>query len=198
MDKEQFLTALRNALAGLPEADIQRSLDYYSEMIDDRCEDGMSEQEAVRAAGSPEEIAQEILLDMPMGKLVQAKMRPKRGMRAWEIVLLIVGSPIWLSLLLSLGAVVLSVYIVLWSVILSFYAVTLSLAICAVAGILGCMLFFFSGRASLGLMALGAGLVCGGLAIVLFLGSGQVAKGLLLLSRKCWRGLKSLFIRKES
>ena len=47
MSKTEFLTELKKALEGLPEEDIEKSLEYYSEMIDDRIEDGLSEEEAV-------------------------------------------------------------------------------------------------------------------------------------------------------
>ena len=39
MKKNEFLAELRGRLAGLSEADLNRSLDYYAEMIDDRMED---------------------------------------------------------------------------------------------------------------------------------------------------------------
>ena len=55
--------------------------------------------------------------------------------RRWLIVLLALGSPIWLSLLIAAAAVVLSLYIVLWSLILSLWAVELSLAVAALAGV---------------------------------------------------------------
>ena len=48
MKKQEFLDLLKNRLWALPERDIQQSLDYYKEMIDDRMEDGLSEEDAVR------------------------------------------------------------------------------------------------------------------------------------------------------
>lgn len=50
MRKEEFLAALRTALGKLPEQEILASLDFYAEMIDDRMEDGATEEEAVAAA----------------------------------------------------------------------------------------------------------------------------------------------------
>ncbi len=60
MNKEEFLNALRAGLAGLPQADIERSVQYYREMIDDRIEDGMREIDAVADIGDPRELAQAI------------------------------------------------------------------------------------------------------------------------------------------
>ena len=61
MNKEQFLTALRARLTGLPREDLERTLQYYREMIDDRIEEGMSEQAAVADVGDPDELAAAIL-----------------------------------------------------------------------------------------------------------------------------------------
>ena len=58
MKRNEFLSKLKERLWALPEADKQCSLDYYSEMIDDRMEDGLSEEEAVAAIGDLDEIVQ--------------------------------------------------------------------------------------------------------------------------------------------
>ena len=47
MNKEEFLSELRTKLSGLPQEDIEERISFYSEMIDDRMEDGISEEEAV-------------------------------------------------------------------------------------------------------------------------------------------------------
>ena len=59
MNKQQFLDALKKELCGLSQDDIQESLDFYSEMIDDHIEEGLSEEEAVASIGHPKEIAKE-------------------------------------------------------------------------------------------------------------------------------------------
>ena len=65
MKRIEFLNQLKAQLWALPEADIQCSLDYYSEMIDDRMEDGLSEEEAVAAIGDLDEIVKQILNETP-------------------------------------------------------------------------------------------------------------------------------------
>ena len=61
MDKKQFLDALKNALKGLPDEEKAQTLAYYSEMIDDRCDSGMSEEDAVLSLGSVDDIARGML-----------------------------------------------------------------------------------------------------------------------------------------
>ena len=41
MTKIQFLLALNKALSGLPQDEIEERLTFYSEIIDDRMEDGL-------------------------------------------------------------------------------------------------------------------------------------------------------------
>lgn len=41
MSKQEFLAELRKALSGLPQGDIEDRLTFYSEMIDDRMEEGL-------------------------------------------------------------------------------------------------------------------------------------------------------------
>ena len=146
MDKLDFLYALQQKLAGLPEEDVSRSLDYYAEMIDDRMEEGMTEQQAVADLGDVDAIAQQILLEIPLAKLVRAKVKPRRALRAWEIVLLILGAPVWLPLVIAAVAVVISVYIVLWSVVISLYAADLAVACGAVAGVTGIVAYLIAGN----------------------------------------------------
>ena len=75
MKKEQYLALVRRYLSALPPEDIERSLAFYQECIEDRMEDGMTEEEAVASLESPEAAARAILMDMPIPKLVKARAR---------------------------------------------------------------------------------------------------------------------------
>ena len=195
MDKLDFLYALQQKLAGLPEEDVSRSLDYYAEMIDDRIEDGMTEQQAVEDLGDVDAIAQQILLEIPLAKLVRAKVKPHRALRAWEIVLLILGAPVWLPLVIAAVAVVISIYIVLWSVVISLYAADLAVACGAVAGVTVIVAYLIAGNFPAALLFLGAGLVCAGLAIFMLLAFNQVTRGVIALGKLILIGIKRCFVR---
>ncbi len=197
MNKQEFLLALRGALSALPEADIRASVDYYTEIIDDRMEEGIPETEAVASLGSVVAAAEQILLDMPLPKLVKARVKPKRKLRAWEIVLIAVGSPVWFPILLSLAVVVVAVYIVLWAVAVSLYAADIGVGAGLAAGVAGAVLLFVMGHPASALALLSAGFVCGGLAIFGFFSCNAAAKGIWRLGKLMWRGIKSCFIRKE-
>ncbi len=196
MNKREFLSVLRERLSGLPEEDIDGSVDYYSEMIDDRMEEGLSEEEAVNAVGSVEEIVSQILMETSLPKLVKAKVKPNRSLKAWEILLLVLGAPVWLPLLAAAIILALAVYIVLWAVIVTLYSVVVSFAAGALAGVFGSFVLILAGDAAQGVLLLGAGLICTGITILLFFGFNRITKGVLRLSKKALLHMKACFIRK--
>ena len=196
MNKQEFLAELRRGLDGLPQDDIKQSLDYYSEIIDDRIDDGIDEAEAIAALGDPRDIVSQILIDTPMQKLVKAKAKPDHKLSVTEIVLLCLGSPIWLSLCIAAAAVVLAVYIVLWSVIVSFYAVAISFAAVCVGGIAAGILFMYMGKIPQGIAVIGAALIFGGLSIFAIMGVNCLTKYFAILSKKIWILIKKCFVGK--
>ena len=196
MDKYDFLLALEKRLEGLPEADRQASLDFYAEMLDDLVEGGMTEAEAVATLGSVDTIAEEILMDTPLPKLVKAKMK-KRRLSGLEITLLAVGFPIWLPILVSLLSVIFAIYVSLWAVVISLYAANVAMAACAPTGILAAVVLFASGKPTAALLFLGAGLALAGLSILWFLLCNLTAKGMWKLGKLTLRGIKACFIRKK-
>lgn len=196
MNKQEFLDILRSRLSSLDPADIEKTVDFYSEMIDDRIEDGMSEEQAVETLGSIDEIVSQVMLEVPLPKLAKAAIRPSRTLRAWEIVLLILGSPVWLPLLLAFAIILLSVYIVIWSVVLVLYSADLSIAAGAVAGISAAVILLGRSLAVQAAFFLGAALICAGIAILLFFAFNKVTMGIVYLSRMLIRSIKRSFIRK--
>ena len=198
MNKQDFLTQLREALSGLPEDDVVERLTFYNEMIDDRVEDGLSEEAAVAELGSVDTIVSQSVADIPLPKLVKERMKPKRRLHAWEIVLLFLSFPVWFPLLIAAFVVLLSVYVVIWAVIISLWAAEVSL----IAGCFGSagsgFLFFCQGNWMQGLVMISAGMALAGLSIILFFGCKAMTGGALLLTKKIALGVKSLFLRKEN
>lgn len=197
MNKHEFLDALKNALHGLPEDDIQKSLDFYNEMIDDRMEDGISEQDAVSGIGPVEDIIAQIVADTPLARIVKEKIKPKKSLKMWEIGLLVLGSPIWVSLAVAAAVVVFSVYIVLWSAIVTVWAVFGALIGCALGGIVSCVLQLGGGNYYSAVAMLGGGLISAGLAVFLFYGCTAATKGILKFTKNIVLWIKNRFIRGE-
>lgn len=198
MSKQEFLENIRSQLGGLPEEDIEKSLDYYAEMIEDRVEDGLSEEEAVEAMGKPEDVVSQILMDTPFAKLVKAKVKPKKNLSVLGIILIILGSPIWLPLFITILVIVLSVYIVLWSVILVLYAVDLSFAAAGVSGLITSIAFILKINFVAGVFLFGFSLICLGISVLAFFGFNQITRGMIFISKKIALCIKSCFIRRRN
>jgi len=197
MSKQEFLAQLRKGLSGLPQDDIEERLIFYSEMIEDRKEEGLSEEEAVSAVGTVDEIVTQVVAETPFAKIAKERIKSKRRLSAGEIVLLALGSPVWLSLGIAAFAVILSLYISLWAVIISLWAVFASFAACSIGGVLACVVFIVDGNGASGLAMLSAGIVCAGLAIFMFYGCKVATKGTLILTKKIAIWTKNCFIKKE-
>ena len=195
MNKTEFLNELKDGLSGLPREDVEERLSFYGEMIDDRVEEGMTEEEAVAGIGSVDEIASQIVSEIPLSRLVREKAKQRRRLSAWEIVLIIIGFPMWLPLLIAAAAVILSLYVVVWAIIISLWAVDLSLAVGAIGGIAAAVVYFINGNTLPALMTLGAALLLAGLSVFLFFGCLAISKGTVKLTKK---ELKSMFIRKRN
>lgn len=196
MDKQEFLAQLRRGLSGLPRSEAEERLTFYSEMIEDRMEEGLSEEAAVVAVGSVEEIVAQILADTPITKPSKERIRPEKRLGVWTVLLLVLGSPIWLSLGISAAAVAISLYISLWAVLVSLWAVAGSLAVCSVSGALACVILFVYGHGVAGAALLAGSVVCAGLAVLMFLGSKAATVGALVLTKKMAIRMKKRFIRK--
>ena len=193
MKKNEFLDRLKASLWAMPEADKQRSIDFYAEMIDDRMEEGLSEEEAVAAIGDLDEIVKQILTETPRppATVNKTQKQQKRGLEPWMIVLLVLGSPVWVPLVASAVGTVISIYVSLWSVVITLYAVTLALALAAIGCILGS--FFMIGGFPEAMVAWGAALLCAGLGILFFLLSNLAAKGMVKLTRLIWETGKNIY-----
>lgn len=195
MTKLEFLKDLENRIADLEEKG--NWLKYYGEVIDDRIEDGQSEQEAVASLGDINVIINEILQQTPITKLAKTKLN-RKTLRGWEIALLIIGFPLWFSLLCAVAAVIIALYIVLGSVIISFWA-SFGMTIAGSAGglISGIVLAFGSQPLS-GVALIGAGLTLSGISILLFYGCKAITDGTVRLTKKIILGIKNSFIKKEA
>ena len=198
MTKQAFLTQLQNALTGLPKADIAERAAFYGEMIDDRMEEGLPEEQAVAAVGSIDEIVKAIVAETPLTKLVKEKIKPKRTLRGWEIALIVLGFPLWFPLLVAAGVVLLSLYVVIWSIDVSLWSVDLSFAALAVAGFALAGTYAVTGHGLPALAMLGLGVSSVGLTVFSFYGCLAATKGLLRLTKKAALGFKSLFVGKGS
>lgn len=196
MSKITFLENLKKGLEGLPDKEISERISFYSEMIDDRIEDGLSEHDAILSLGPVNEIILEILKDYPLTKLVKEKIKPKRRLKTWEIILLIVGSPIWASILLALVLCFLAIYIYVWSIIISLWALFTSIIGSSFGLFLFGIITLGLGNVHTGIISIALSLILAGVSILFFYGCIYATKGLILLTKKILIGIKKIFLKK--
>lgn len=198
MTKIEYLNKIRQILGSKRTPEAERSIEYYSEMIDDLTEDGLTIEEAIAKIGTPEEIAAQILngnSDTAQDESIKSDPitggKVKRKLKPWQTLLIILTSPIWLSIILALAAVSLSLaitaivlYIVLWSVIISLYAAILGLAASSIAALCAAVIFTATGQFHSALFTFGAALVLAGITMPSFIGMNKLTILVLKLSGK--------------
>lgn len=194
MTKMQFLLELNEKLSALPEEEARERLEFYVEMIEDRMEEGLSEEEAVAAVGSADEIAGQIVAEAETPKPAP---KPKKRRSFGQILLLALGSPLWLSLLAAAFAVALALWVSMWAVILCFWAVFASFVGCALGGAVAGGAILVSGNGISGVALIGAAAVCAGLGIFAFYGCKAATKGAVVLTKKVALWIRNSFVKKE-
>ncbi|WP_152333686.1 DUF1700 domain-containing protein, partial [Clostridium sp. ATCC 29733] len=63
MRRDEFMNALRQKIAPLSEGERDMAMDYYNEMIADKLEAGMDEEEVIAQFGPVEEIADKLIAE---------------------------------------------------------------------------------------------------------------------------------------
>lgn len=195
MRKQEFLNQLAAALAGMDREERYRTLSYYDELIDDRMEDGQSEEEAVSSLGDPAKIAREILGEE------EAHVSTGTGRKVWLIVLLVLGFPLWGSLVLAAALLLLCVYICLFLPAFLLGVFSLSFLAGAVVGVVGSPFLVFdvgllSGGVGAGLFQLGASVTMLGLAVLCALGFYFTGKVTVKAGKTLWRWLRKSLVKK--
>lgn len=115
-----------------------------------------------------------------------------------KLTLIILGSPLWLSLLIAILAIVISVFSVLCAAIISLWACFGAAVASAFAGIIGGIILAFTGYLPSGIALIAAALVCGGLSFFFFFGCKAATCSILLATKKIMIWLKKSFIKKEA
>ncbi len=130
-------------------------------------------------------------------KPTEAEEKPNRSRKVWSIILICLGSPIWISLAAAVFAVAVSIYATLWACIGSLWSCFAAIAVSAVAMVIygGT---FLTIRVPLALVFLAAAFVLAGLSIFAFFGCKWATNGAVKLTKLIALGLKRLFTKKEA
>ena len=194
MTKKEFIKELRERLSGLPKDDLESRLSFYEESINDRMDDGKSEEEAIKELGTIDEIVNQVASETSLVTLVKEKAKPKRKLSGAEIALIAIGFPLWFPLVLTFLILCLVFCLVFWIIGL------IPLITCVSSLVVG-LAEFFSYIAVIGeansLGVLGMAIAGIGLAIMLIPAVIYSVKGTIKLVKLIMTGIKKLFIRRR-
>lgn len=197
MSKNEFLKELESRLNGLPSEDIKERVAFYEEMINDRLEEGKSEEEALKEIGTVDEIVEQITKETPLVKLVKERVKPKRRIQAWEIVLIAVGFPLWLPLLITAFALIMVAYILVWTLVIVTYTVELATSIAGLVAIIAGAAAFFSGAHWYGVGLAAGGVMCIGFSILFIFACIGATKASIALTKAIILSIKKKFVSRR-
>lgn len=198
MNKGEYLDEIREKLMGLSEQDIDKALEFYKEALADRMDDGLTEEQAINAVGSADEVAEQILMDTPLPKLVSATVKPKRTLKAWEIVLIVLGAPLWIPIVAALFGVAIAVVAVIFSLIVAVIAFVASLIIGGLAAFVAGIAGFFVGEGVAALAKFGLALVMIGIGVLLFIPCKSLVLWLIELCGRFFKWIKKQFVKRSN
>lgn len=197
MNKQEFLIELKQHLKGIAPEDISGSIEYYSEMIDDAVEDGMTEEEAVASLGDMDEIERQLrsrgekTAKTPPEPEVSVMPEPvperKNSGKTAVIILLIVCIPVIIGLLSAAAGI----YLGMWGAVIGFYAAAVSMGISGAALIISSP--FVQTALPEILVQFGIGMVLLSLSAPFFMLCSLLSKGLVELLKLIIRLIQNFF-----
>lgn len=188
MNRQQFFNELNTLLNQLPKKERNKTITYYNELINDYIEDGLPEEVAIAKLGNLQSIANEILLDN--GKTPNS--RSSSGSKIFIAILLVLGFPLWGSILLAGALLLLSFYIILFCPILVFGICSIAFFGSSIVCIIVTPLIIMENLAY-SLVQLGVGIFLLGLSIVFACLTIQITKYIVKTSSFIWKKLLSVF-----
>lgn len=198
MNRNEYMAALRRALAGLPEEERASALRYYEEYFDDAGPE--NERKAIDGLGAPEQVAAQILADYreltavpPQGRDAgSAAAKPRRrwrGISPWLlIVLVLLAIPVGVPLLLGAAATVLGLLVAAAAVVFAF-AIVVPFALLLAGAMLCGFSFALWGAPASAVTTLGCGLALLALGVLVSL---LIIKLCMLFVPPVCRGLVAL------
>lgn len=187
MNKNELLNTLREKLSGLPKNDIERSLEYYKEIIEDKIDEGISEDDAVAALGSVDDIAAQIRSEItppeepkaPKAKKPEAEEKTKKSASS------------------ALGALfsglLMFVSVIFWCIAASFFIAVGGMALGALFSLFSSVVTLISARWAQAVLFLGGAFLLAGLTVLVFMGTVAVTKKYRKFTKKLVEELKEKF-----
>lgn len=189
MNKTEFLNDLKCKLNFLSEEEREKTLNYYSEIIDDRIESGLSEEEAISQMESTRTIAEKLMPENSTQKTTSEKvfdfintLFTKHG---YLIVLAIVifSFPLWSPFVVGILTFVGIIFLILFGLI------TLGAIGSVIA--LGIAISFITQSLLSALSAMGVSMFCAGFTILITIGTFKLINKILNFCKEVYQNIKN-------
>lgn len=196
MTRTEYLHQLRVLLNAFPSDEVERIVNFYEETIDDHMEAGESEEEAVAALETPGTVATRLIEEMAPIPRAIAKTRNRSRVLFW--VLIILGSPIWLSLAFAGALAAAALYVALWALVLAAWLVTLAMVAGLPLGIVAACIAAGMQAPAYALVQLGTGAAVSGAGLLCLHLSLAITRGIVKATVALTRRIAALFVSRFS
>lgn len=179
MNRNEFYNGIRVNLRKFSSSEVDKIIEYYDELISEKMESGMSEEEAVNSFGDIRNIVNVVTADLVMER---SKNEKNNSLRNFFIILGICASPILLPIGIAFFAIFLSFIIVFFSLVVAFSASAIGILI----SIFPLSFEMYRAGNDMGLIILGAGglLLASGICVLLTVATLQVGKYFMIFLNK--------------
>lgn len=191
MNRVEFIEILDVELAALKRVEREKFITYYEEIIDDYMENGFEEEAVIEKIGNPKVIAKNILSEQDT---VDIKV-PLTNSKVINMILLILGFPLWGSLVFAGLMVVLSGVIVIWCIPFTAGVSALAFFLAGIYSIVATP-FMIAEVLSVGMVQLGVGIASLGVSFLLAMATMYLCKNFAFFTKELSSRLLKLFNRK--
>ena len=217
MNKQEFISSLRSELSAFPSQEVEERLSFYSEMIDDRMEEGLSEEDAVAGVGSVDKIAAQIAEEIsqdntnaepeesekpkaeenPQGKADNADQKAKQDDIDWRSVWAKVRPVLKTCLSVFFAIMVFAVYAAIVSVAFALWTAVFALGASSIGCLFLAIVSAFIPNAASAFALIGISLICAGLSIIGFIFLKRVTVDVFTFTKKAVKSIGNSLKAKE-
>ena len=199
MNKTEFLRELEKELKKINKKEYKNYISYYDELIEDYKEDGNSEDEAIEKIGNPKDIANNNIEELNNSAINSMT----TSLKVVSIILIILGSPLWGTLVLCVLCLILSLFILIGCAYLLIWCIPFMTAALGVAssfgGIISVVLSVFAIQDGIHifLFQLGAGLLITGIGVLVSLFTLWISKKFINITKRFTKKIVELFEKRR-
>ena len=191
MNRVEFIEILDVELAALKRVEREKFITYYEEIIDDYMENGFEEEAVIEKIGNPKAIAKNILSEQDT---VDIKV-PLTNSKVINMILLILGFPLWGSLVFAGLMLALSGVIVIWCIPFTAGVSALAFFLAGIYSIVATP-FMIAEVLSVGVVQLGVGIASLGVSFLLAMATMYLCKNFAFFTKELSSRILKLFNRK--